>query len=423
MSNPSAAYDSLEEWVAREAIAFSLDSPPSLNAATDRIIAELGESLALLGLGEPTHGAGDFLVLRNRIFERLVESHGFTAIAIESSFPRGRIANDYLAGRGGAGGAFDAIRETGFSHGFGKLDANRELIEWMRRYNADPAHATKLQFYGFDAPTEMTHTDSPRQLLHFALDYLADTGRRQRIDELLGSDAAWENPAAMMDPSQSIGLSPAATTLRIETEDLISTMCVNAPELIANTSRDDFLEALQHATVARSLLTYHAGLARPSPNRIAELLGIRDLIMANTVAYTVQREQARDGKVFAFAHNSHLQRGEAKWQLGTNALAWWPAGAHVHHMLGPRYAVIGTGVAVSESIGIGQPQPGTLEALITRAPAEPPSSRLIPTHQADGLPAAAIAALPTRSANNPGYFPLSNQSLTDFDYLAVLHSI
>ena len=85
---------------------------------------------------------------------------------------------------------------------------------------------------------------------------------------------------------------------------------------------------MQHASLARQLLNYHAALARPSANRIAELLGIRDLMMADNLAYAVTRERGR-GKVLAFAHNSHLKRGQAQWQLGPHALAWWPAGAHL----------------------------------------------------------------------------------------------
>ena len=81
------------------------------------------------------------------------------------------MVNEYVAGRGAA--SYDDVREVGFSHGFGRLDANRELVEWMRRYNADASHRVKLEFYGFDGPMEMTGTDSPRQLLRFVLDYLA----------------------------------------------------------------------------------------------------------------------------------------------------------------------------------------------------------------------------------------------------------
>ena len=113
----------------------------------------------------------------------------------------------------------------------------------MREYNADPSRPVPLRFYGFDSPTEMMNTESPRQLLEFVLDYLAPIDgaagreRRERIEALLGPDADWENPAAMMDPAQSVGLSPAATALRIETEDLIADLRVRRPELAANGRR------------------------------------------------------------------------------------------------------------------------------------------------------------------------------------------
>jgi hypothetical protein len=72
----------------------------------------------------------------------------------------------------------------------------------MRRYNADPSHRVKLCFDGFDSPTEMSGTDSPRQVLHFVLDYLTSVDNasgqehRKYIDQLLGQDSDWENPAA-----------------------------------------------------------------------------------------------------------------------------------------------------------------------------------------------------------------------------------
>jgi erythromycin esterase-like protein len=366
-------------------------------------------------------------MLRNRLFQRLVETHGYSAIAIESSFPRARLVNEYIAGRGPA--SYEAVQEEGFSHGFGRLDANRELVEWMRTFNDDPEHRVKLRFYGFDSPTEMIGSDSPAQVLHFVLDYLASIDsdgiqmHRDRIDQLLGQDSDWENPEASFDPTKSIGLSPAATGLRIEMEDLITKLRLHRPELAAKSDGDHYLEAAEYAMVARQLLNYHAALARTSGKpgeRIAELLGIRDLIMADNLAHMVSRERGR-GKVLAFAHNSHLQHGKAEWELGTVVYAWWPAGSHLNEMLGPRYAVIGSALGVSEANGIIQPEAGTLEARLTAVPGP---ARFIPTHKGQGLPAQAISALPTRSGSikNPTYFALTPQSFTDFDWLAVLDS-
>jgi Erythromycin esterase homolog len=133
-------HTTLDDWIRREGIPFSADSPASFSTAVDKVLASLGDSVELLGFGEALHGGEDILILRNRLFQRLVEAHGYSAIAIESSFPRARVVNEYVAGRGPA--SYEAVQETGFSHGFGRLDANRELVEWMRRYNADPSGAS-----------------------------------------------------------------------------------------------------------------------------------------------------------------------------------------------------------------------------------------------------------------------------------------
>ena len=423
-SSDPAVYTTLDDWILHEAVPFSVDSSETFNASIDRVIASLDESVELLGFGEALHGGEDILIFRNRLFQRLVETHGYSAIAIESSFPRARVVNEYIAGHGPA--SYEAVQDTGFSHGFGRLNANRELVEWMRRYNAAPSHSVKLQFYGFDSPTEMIGTDSPRQVLHFVLDYLSSIDNdssqehRERIDLLLGQDADWENPAASLDPTQSIGLSPAATALRIETEDLISELCARRPELVAKSDKSHYLEAMHYASVARQLLNYHAVLAQNSGDRLVRLLGIRDALMADNLAYMVSFERGR-GKVLTFAHNSHLKRGKAQWQLGTDLLTWWPVGSHLNEMFGPRYAVIGSAVGVSDANGIGQPDAGTLEERLTAVPGP---VRFIPTHRGQGLPASEIEALPTRSGSmkNPTYFPLTPQSFTDFDWLAVLDS-
>lgn len=416
-------YQALDDWIAREAIPFSLDSRPDFNAALDKVVASLGDSVELLGFGEALHGGEELLILRNKLFERLVEAYGYTAIAIESSFPRGTIINEYVLGRGPA--AYEEVRDSGITHTFGKLEANRELVEWMRKYNNDPAHPIKLQFYGFDSPTEATGTDSPRQTLEFALDYLGSVDRasgeefRNRIEPLLGNDAEWENPAAIMDPSKAIGQTEAAKALRIETEELIAELLVRRPELAAKSGKTGYEEALQFAVEARQLLHYHAVLSLAAENRQARLLGIRDAIMAENLAYIVSREKGR-GKVMVFAHNSHLKQGRTRWQWGNESLEWWPVGAHLKEMFGHGYAVIGSALGESPANGLGKPEDGTLEARLTSAPGP---ARFIPTHQGQNLRAEDLAALPVRSGSkkNGSYVePLKPQSFTDYDWLAVL---
>ena len=122
---------------------------------------------------------------------------------------------------------------------------------------------------------------------------------------------------------------------------------------------------------------------------MARLVGLRGGMMADNLLAVAER-----GPALVFAHNSHLKCGRAEWQLGPQLLAGWPAGSHVQEMLGPRYAVIGSAVGVSEAQGIGPPEAGTLEERLAATSA---MAALIPTHKGQGLPASEITALPTRS--------------------------
>src|SRR5262249_6149719 len=129
------------------------------------------------------------------------------------------------------------------------------------------AHRTKLHFYGFDIPTSATGNASPRPAVQFVVDYLSSIDEasgevhRQRIEALLGSDADWENPAQYADHTKSVGLSPAATSLRIALEGLITELLIRRPELIGFSDAERHAEALHYASVTRQHLNYHAAVA------------------------------------------------------------------------------------------------------------------------------------------------------------------
>ena len=70
----------LDDWIRRDSIPFSADSSETFNTAVDQVIGSLGDSVELLGFGEALHGGEDILLLRNRLFQRLVETHGYSAM-------------------------------------------------------------------------------------------------------------------------------------------------------------------------------------------------------------------------------------------------------------------------------------------------------------------------------------------------------
>lgn len=437
-ASAGTTYATLDDWMSREAMPFSLEpseaSSRAFDALVDKIVASLGKDVELLGFGEALHGGEDILTVRNRLFKRLVTTHGFSAISIESSFTRAWLVNEYVHGRGPA--SYDGlIGGRGFGQGVGEVEANRELVEWMRSYNADPAHTTKLSFYGFDVPTGTTGIESPGSAVRFPVAYLKSTDpasgeeHQKKIEALLAQLPVqeWENPAAWADNTKAVGLSPAATSLRIAIEDLITELRTRRPELVARSSSERYLDALQGALVARQVSNMHAAIARKTGEPVAGPRGVRDALMADNLIYAVERERGR-GKVLAFAHNGHLQRGKSVWPCcgqsygpGQEVFTWWPAGAQLDGKLGRRYALIGSGVGVSQDNGIGQPEAGSLEARLTKRPGP---ALFIPTHRGQGLPAAEVAALPTRtgSMKNMTYTSLVPQSFTDFDFLCVIDS-
>lgn len=200
-------HKSIDEWIKQGAIPFSLDSPASIDSAIDRIVGVLGDSVELLGFGEALHGSEEMLVVRNRLFQRLVAAHGYSAVVIETSSPQARAVNDYVLGLKEA--TDPAVREW-FSAGFGALDANRELIEWLREWNRRPANSLKLQFYGFDLPLGEGGLASPSRVLDMVFEYLdrvdggAARAQRDRISPLVGEANDWERAGAWYDPSQSV---------------------------------------------------------------------------------------------------------------------------------------------------------------------------------------------------------------------------
>src|SRR5512133_871738 len=127
--SPLSVQTTLDAWIARDAIRFTIDSPVSIDGAVDRIVGSLGDAVGLLGFGEALHGSEESLLVRNRLFQRLVKAHGYSAVVIEVTSPQARAINDYVLG---ARQAEDPAIRDWFGAGFGSLDANRELVEWIR---------------------------------------------------------------------------------------------------------------------------------------------------------------------------------------------------------------------------------------------------------------------------------------------------
>ena len=321
----------------------------------------------LLALGEPTHGEDVLLELRNDLFRELAGQEGYRTIAIESDCMMGLVVDHYLTS---GTGILDDVMERGFSHGFGAFGGNRELVRWMRAHNDGRPVSQQLRFAGFDGPLEITGAASPRQALtalHAYLTTWVDAGllacTAETLDRLLGADDRWANPAAMMDPSQSVGQTPDAEQLQLLAGDLVALLDAQTPHLIAASAREDWHRARLYGRTATGLLRYHFWMADTSPGRMARLLGLRDSMMAANLLALAER-----GPALVHAHNGHLQRDQSTMRMGDLPLAWWGAGAIVSAHLGEGYAVLATALGTIRRHGVGPPPPDTVEGLLYALP-------------------------------------------------------
>ncbi|GGW10029.1 erythromycin esterase [Streptomyces narbonensis] len=361
-------------------------------------------SCALLAFGEPTHREPAFGWLRNEMFAGLAD-RGFRSIALETDRVAALRIDDFV--KGGEGDLDDVARE-GFSHDFGKLETNRQLIAWMRDHNASLPPQEQLSFHGFDVPTETTSAPSPRRCLEHARDYL---GLDLDLAGLFGADEQWSRTEAVMDPAMSVGATPEADRLRSLADDMLTLLHSNAAERIAQTSRAEWLRARTHLTAGLGLLRYHREAAQRLENnaRLSRLFAIRDALMAQNLL-DIRSIEGRRGATLVFAHNVHLQRTPSAWSLGDLSVSWPGAGTIVAPLLGDQYVFVVGSLGRSEAIELGEPEPGTYE------------SRLQDRVTDWGLaPTGTVAAARCRTDATPqqGYFPLDHATLATAD--AVLH--
>lgn len=152
--------------------------------------------------GDAVEGSAEPLQMRNRLFRYLVEKKGFSTIVLESGILEGKAVDDYV---GGGPGNFDDIMARGITTGFSGYTGNRDLVRWMRQWNADPARKRKLHFFGFDisgSPLNRLGEGSVDQPLRVALAYLEGVdpetaaGFHHRLDPLLPS-VFWDFAGAM----------------------------------------------------------------------------------------------------------------------------------------------------------------------------------------------------------------------------------
>ena len=314
METPSDRQQKLLSWLRRHAIRLTTVEAGRGSADLQPLKPVIGRA-RIVALGEATHGTREFFQLKHRLLEFLVTEMGFTTFAIEANWPESLAVNDYvLHGRG------DAARVLAGLHFWTwNTEEVLDLIQWMRQYNTDSTHTTKVTFAGFDA--QFT-----------ALAATTMKGYLTRVDPVFAAEIA---PRLVLFEKESRDYSTVSEAdidaLHSTAQDLAERLGAEERTYVARSTVQEWRLACQHARILRQV-----DAQRRAGGDEKTRYMIRDQAMAENVVWILENEGPRC-KMVVWAHNGHVARDPQ----GIFGGAVVSMGMHLARRFDPELVVVG----------------------------------------------------------------------------------
>jgi erythromycin esterase len=309
---------------------------PGTDLADLAAMKDLIGSARIVGVGESIHGIHEFLGLRLRMVQFLVEKMGFTSVALESGLPESKIVYDYVLG----GEKDPNLWTDGFTWHMAIFGETRELVEWMRSYNLDPRHTRKIRFYGMDvAGANGTWVPALNRVLAY-LDKVEPVYAKDIRERLLPLAEKFAKPG--FSAVEFTAANDAYSALSLEERNAIGAYSNELADrieqlrlpYIASSSEEEYDWARQIAInlrYASALLTNYEARTRGNA-----LWNARDLAMSVNVRWMRERD-GQSGGVVVLAHNGHVQMQTSSKAAANGACA----GIFLKTIVGDDYRNVG----------------------------------------------------------------------------------
>jgi erythromycin esterase-like protein len=273
-------------------------------AAYDPLMQMIDDARVVL-LGEASHGTHEFYQERAKITKRLIQEHGFTAVAVEADWPDAYRVNRYVRGTSDDTESVEAL--ANFQRFPTWMWRNADVLDfvgWLRAYNdALGRDATKVGFYGLDLYS--LHASRVAVLSYLAKVDPAGAERaryRYACFDHFGEDPQAYGYAASFDLSATCEEEVVSQLLEIQRR---ATEYASRPSRLAP---DEFFSAEQNARLVKNAEQYYRSMFH---GRVSSW-NLRDRHMAETLEALLAylSRQGQEAKVVVWAHNSHL--GDAR---------------------------------------------------------------------------------------------------------------
>ena len=235
----------------------------------------------IVGLGESSHGASDFFLMKDRLIEDLVLHHGFTVLAMEASTPEAEAINQYI--RDGIGNPTAAIKGMHFW----TWDTTEvlQLVEWLRQYNVSRGNQPAVSFAGFDMQSPQL---SAAKVVASEIGSAKHDLIEQAYTMCLGSDFELRS----------------ATIRSLSADD--KTRCISKLQNIAGLMATSPDATLAHAAVLVDQ-AFRMAVAEEPRGRS----NVRDRAMAENVAWLANVRYPSQ-KIVLWAHDWHISRQQSR---------------------------------------------------------------------------------------------------------------
>lgn len=274
-------------WLRREAIPFQSAEPTGVVTDLAFLRGMVGDA-RLVGLGEATHGTREHFQMKHRILQYLVRELGFTALAMEASWPEANDIDLYVrTGRGDP-----AVLLSNLYFWTWNTQEVLDMIRWMREYNATMPPARQVRFLGFDMQFPGTAMDTVTAFVR-----RVDPALAPAVDSAYACLAPYRNRRQTAGPLRYDRADAAVrATCRAAVTRVHADLVAAAPRHLARVSAEEQARAVQSAR----LVVQWEDMAADGGTGTA-----RDRYMAENVAWL--RAQLPAGTRMAlWAHNQHL---------------------------------------------------------------------------------------------------------------------
>jgi erythromycin esterase len=302
-------------WLKQAAVPFQRSDPGAPLADLEPLRAMVG-SARVVALGEGTHGTREFFQMKHRVLEFLVRETGFTAFAIEATWPEANAVDLYV--RTGIGDPAVALSNLYFWTW--NTQEVLDMIAWMRAYNQTVPAARQVRFFGFDMQSPGTAIDTVVAFVR-----RADAARAASVDSAYACLAPYRNygPRAGTGGQYSGAAAGARTACRAGVARVDSLVAAGrARYLAAGAGAEEYARARQSARLVVQWEDMAGNAA------VAGQTSRRDLYMAENTRWLLDQLPA-GSRMMLWAHNYHVSGVPGAM------------GSHLRQALGPDYLNVG----------------------------------------------------------------------------------